>query len=410
MTHLPSAPIVLDSTGADRHAENVLLRSHGAAVPVDVLGVRAWSVSDPDVLKKLLNSPDVSKDARRHWPQFAEVVQTWPLALWVAVENMFTAYGADHRRLRRMISPAFTARRTAGLSEVVDTVVTTLLDALDALPADESVDLREYFAHPLPIAVIGRLMGIPDHQRTDFREVVDGVFDTTLTTEQANANTVALYTVLDRLIADKRREPGEDMTSLLIATRDEDGSTLSVAELRDTLLLVISAGYQTTVDTIDQGIVLLATHRDQLAHIRAGRATWADAVEETLRLEPAVAHLPLRYAVNDLTLPDGRVIARGEAILASYAAANRHPRWHGESADVFDVTRLSKEHLAFGHGVHYCLGAPLARMEAAAALRGLFDRFPDLELVTPADELEPAGSLISNGHKTLHVRLRPSGT
>ncbi|MFF5387709.1 cytochrome P450 [Streptomyces sp. NPDC013012] len=407
MTHLPSAPIVLDSAGTDRHSENALLRSHGAAAPVDVLGVRAWSVTDPDVLKKLLNSPDVSKDARAHWPRFAEVVRTWPLALWIAVENMFTAYGADHRRLRRMISPAFTARRIAGLSEVIDAVVTTLLDAL---PADEGVDLREHFAYPLPIAVIGHLMGIPDHQRADFRKVVDGVFDTTLTTEQAHANTVELYAVLGRLIADKRSEPGDDMTSLLIATRDEDGSALSDAELRDTLLLVISAGYQTTVDTIDQGIVLLATHREQLAHIRAGRATWTDAVEETLRLEPAVAHLPLRYAVDDIALPDGRIIAKGEAILASYAAANRHPRWHGESADAFDVTRLSKEHLAFGHGVHYCLGAPLARMEGAIALRGLFDRFPDLELVVPADELEPSGSLISNGHKTVPVRLRPSAT
>src|SRR5215469_10579181 len=100
MSHQPTAPIVLDPTGADHHAEHVLLRSKGPAARVDILGVTAWSITDPVLLKELLTSADVSKDARAHWPAFGEVVQTWPLALWVGVENMFTAYGGDHRRLR----------------------------------------------------------------------------------------------------------------------------------------------------------------------------------------------------------------------------------------------------------------------------------------------------------------------
>ncbi|MFD7432153.1 cytochrome P450 [Streptomyces sp. NPDC059818] len=115
----------------------------------------------------------------------------------------------------------------------------------------------------------------------------------------------------------------------------------------------------------------------QLAHVRAGRAGWSDAVEENLRHEPAVRHLPLRYALADIPLPDGQTMSRSEAILASYAA-NRHPGWHGESADHFDVTRPDKEHLAFGHGVHFCLGAPLARMEISAALHMLFDPLQDV--------------------------------
>ncbi|WP_409234543.1 cytochrome P450 family protein [Streptomyces sp. PA5.6] len=406
---VPTQPIVLDPTGARAHDEHRALRAHGQAVRVDILGVTAWSVADPALLKELLTSPDVSKDARAHWPEYGETIQRWPLALWVAVENMFTAYGADHRRLRRMVAPAFSARRITALKENIDEVVTGILDRLDALPPGETVDLREQLAYPLPIAVISRLMGVPAEQQDAFRRVVDGVFDTTLTAEQSEANTKALYEALHRLIAAKRAEPGDDMTSLLITSRDEeeDGG-LSEDELRDTLLLMISAGYETTVNVIDQAITQLLTHPDQLALLRSGEVDWSDAVEETLRFEPAVRHLPLRFAVTDIPLADGQTIAKGEAILASYAAANRHPDWHGESADDFDVTRTVKEHLAFGHGVHFCLGAPLARLEISTALSLLFERFPQLELAVPAAELKPLGSLLSNGHDSLPVRLRPA--
>ncbi|MEU6061009.1 cytochrome P450 [Streptomyces sp. NPDC047097] len=405
-----STVLLLDPSGSDHHTEHRTLRAQGAATRVDVLGVTAWSVSDPVLLKRLLTSAEVSKDARAHWPEFAQAVTTWPLALWVAVSNMFTAYGADHRRLRRMVAPAFSARRVAALQESVEAIVTELVDQLAAVPAGETVDLRERLAYPLPIAVIGRLMGVPDERREGFRAVVDGVFDTTLTAEQAEANTAALYGALDRLVEAKRAEPGDDMTSLLIGARDEegDGSALSDAELRDTLLLMISAGYETTVNVIDQAVVLLLTHPEQLAALRAGRADWNDVVEETLRHEPAVKHLPMRFAVTDIPLPDGRFIAKGEAILASYAAANRHPDWHGPTADTFDITRVTKDHLAFGHGVHFCLGAPLARLEVVTALRSLFDRFPAIELAVRPDELLPVPSLISNGHRTVPVRLTPA--
>ncbi|MET8217551.1 cytochrome P450 family protein [Streptomyces hirsutus] len=401
--------LVLDPTATDPDAEHQALRERGPATLVDILGVTAWSVSDPELLKQLLTSKDVSKDGRAHWPAFAQTVPTWPLALWIAVENMFTAYGADHSRLRRMVTPALSARRTAALQPGIEALVTGILDDLDALPAGETVDLREHLAYPLPIAVIGKLMGVPADRRTEFRTVVDNVFATHLTTEEQTANTAALYGLLDALIETKRSEPGEDMTSLLIATRDDEGegSALSHAELRDTLLLMISAGYETTVNVIDQAITTLLTDPQQLAHVREGLCTWQDVVEETLRHQPAVKHLPLRYALTDVPLPDGQTIRAGEAILASYAAANRHPDWH-EDADRFDATRLSKEHLAFGHGVHFCLGAPLARLEVATALRLLFKRFPDARLATERAGLETLPSLISNGHTSVPVRLRPT--
>ncbi|MFJ9220062.1 cytochrome P450 [Streptomyces sp. NPDC102383] len=408
MPEQPSSPLVLDPEAADHHAEHQALHERGPATPVDVLGLTVWSVTDPALLKQLLTSAQVSKDGRAHWPAYADTVSMWPLALWIAVESMFTAYGGDHRRLRRMVAPALSARRIQDMRPTVETIVTALLDDLAAAPPGGSVDLREHFAYPLPIAVLGRLMGIPDSQLQSFRTVVDGVFDTTATAAQAAENTASLYKALDDLIVTKRADPADDMTSLLIAARDDegDGSGFTDGELRDTLLLMISAGYETTVNVIDQAITALLTDPEQLDHLRAGRATWEDVVEETLRHEPAIKHLPLRYALTDIPLPDGRTIPRGDAILASYAAANRHPDWHGPTADRFDVTRPVKDHLAFGHGVHFCLGAPLARLEVATALSLLFTRFPDIQLALPAAELRPLPTLISNGHQILPVHLR----
>ncbi|WP_052864215.1 cytochrome P450 family protein [Streptomyces niger] len=400
--------LVLDPTGSDRHAEDAALRAAGPAARVDVLGVPAWAVTDPALLKRLLTDSRVSKDPHRHWPLFPDhIVGKWPLALWVAVRNMFTAYGADHRRLRRLVAPAFTARRVQALSARIEEVTNGLLDDLAATPPGEPADLRARFAYPLPIQVIGHLMGLPEDAIGSFRGAVDAVFATTLSSEEATANTEELYGLLTRLVAAKRAAPAEDLTSTLIASRDVegDGSRLSEQELLDTLLLVISAGYETTVNLLDQAITALLSHPEQLAAVRAGRAGWDAVTEEALRWEAPVPHLPMRFATEDISLPTGQTIKAGDAILASYAAAGRHPALHGPTAEEFDLSRPSSEHLAFGHGVHFCLGAPLARMEATIALRGLFARFPDLALAVPPHALRPQESFLSNGHKEVPVML-----
>ncbi|MCU1626409.1 MAG: cytochrome monooxygenase [Pseudonocardia sp.] len=407
MKRLP-VPHTLDATGQDVHAEGTRLREAGTATLVALPGdVVAWAVTSLSGLRELLTDSRISKDPRQHWPQWinCEITPEWPLFTWVAVQNMLTAYGADHKRLRSLSAKAFTARNIAAQRPRIEKITADLVNALAAHPAGEAVDLRESFAFPLPIEVISQLFGVPDTMRAMLRKVVDGLFDTSLPAGEAQANQARLYPLLNELIGIKREAPADDMTSALIAARDDDAnSRLSEAELADTLVLMLSAGHETTVNLLDQAIAALLTHPGQLDLVRSGENSWDDVIEEALRWQAPIPFVPLRFAVEDIDF-HGVIIRKGDAIIGAYDAANRSPEANGQNADEFDITRRNKDYVTFGYGVHYCLGAPLAKLEARIALPALFERFPNMSLAIPPAELRPVGSFVSNGHRTLPVLL-----
>ncbi|SDH70162.1 cytochrome P450 family protein [Nonomuraea jiangxiensis] len=369
-------------------------------------GIPAWAVTRHDLLKELILNPLVSKD-KQHWRLWSQVdsepAWTW-IKGWIGVRNMLSTYGEEHTRLRKLISPSFTARRSKALQPSIERIVAELLDAMEAVPQGQPVDLRAAYAYPLPMRVICELFGVPDHMWGDMARIMEEIMDTTATPEAAAATLGRIAVALPALVDYKRAHPGDDLTTELINARDQD-DRLSDDELRDTLLLLIGAGHETTVNLIGNAVHALLTHPDQLRRVLSGEISWEAVVEETLRWAPSIATLPLRFAIQEIEVGGVRIGA-GDAIVTTYMSAGHDPDQHGPDAARFDAAQERDEHLSFGVGVHRCIGAPLARQEALTALPALFARFPGLHLAVPADEIKQVPSFIAHGWSELPLLLR----
>ncbi|WP_435856676.1 cytochrome P450 family protein [Streptomyces mutomycini] len=399
----------MDPSGGCPHAANARLLSRGAVTEVLLPGgVEGMAVLGHAALKEFLAHPDVAKGARHFAAlQAGGIPDGWPLRTFATVQGMTTADGADHRRLRALVSKAFTTRRVEELRPRVEALTASLLDGLDraATSGGGVADLRTHFALPLPMGVICELLGVDAGHHDRLHHLSNRVVATDIGPEEAVAANREMVEVLSGVAAARAEKPGDDLTSALIAAREEDGDRLGPHELIGTLMLTIIAGHETTLNLITNAVRALCTHRDQLALVRSGEASWADVVEETLRWDSPVSYFPFRYPTRDLML-EGTVIPKGTPVLAGYSAAGRDRKAHGHDADRFDITRTAgNRHLSLGHGAHFCMGAPLARMESTVALAQLFARFPDLDLAVPEAQLPRHASFVGNSVRALPVRL-----
>ncbi|WP_052851333.1 cytochrome P450 [Streptomyces avicenniae] len=395
----------IDPSGRDLYGEFGWLRAAGPAVPVALPeGVTAWSVTDAEVLKWLMTDPRVSKNPE-NWTGYEPGLVRW-LAAWVDVRSMLTADGEDHARLAQLIKPVLTPRAVAALTPAVEELTADLLHDLKTTEPGTVVDLRDRYAYRIPTRVICDLMGVPDRLRPRALAVMDGVMDSAADQQWVQRELpAAMGAVLDARRAELdaltgRGEPvPADLTARLLTLRDRNGEPLTEEERISSLILLIGAGSQTAVALIDHALHALLERPDVLADV-IEHDRWDEVITETLRLHPPIAHMPLYYATADIDLGEGVTIPAGEAILPGFGAHGRDPAVHTD-ADAWDINRpTAAQHLAFGHGTHYCIGAHLARLKARTALRALLTAAPGLRL---AEEPQRAPSFIGNDVVSLPV-------
>ncbi|MFC9752565.1 cytochrome P450 [Streptomyces sp. NPDC056921] len=283
----------------------------------------------------------------------------------------------DHTRLRSLVAKAFTVRQVEKLRPQVRELTAGLLDELET--AGPPADLVDLFALPLPVAVICRMLGVPTEDRPRFRVWSDDALSTSsLTAEEFDASREELRSYMAGLIDQHRRAPQDDLMTALIEARD-GGDRLSELELVDLCVGILVAGHETTASQIPNFVLTLLDHPDQLARLRAEPELVPNAVEELLRFVPlgSGAGQP-RYATEDIEV-GGTLVRAGSPVLVAVGAANRDAL-RFTAPGVLDIAREGNQHLGFGHGVHHCLGAPLARLELQEALAALITRFPELRL------------------------------
>jgi cytochrome P450 len=363
-----------------------------------------WVVSRYDDVRTVLSDPRFANDQRSLRDSRRGVVELLiPHVFRLLQDSMVMSDAPKHRRLRTIVHLAFTPRMVELMEQRITQIVDDLLERAARKP---SVDLIADLAMPLPMTVISEMMGVAERDRSHFQrwtgEFLEAPSGGPLAMVRQLPNGYRMRSFFARLIAERRGSPQDDLVSALVQA-ESDGDRLSQDELLGMLFLLLLAGHETTVNLIGNGVLALLDHPDQLAKLRAQPELIDSAVEELLRFTNPVQQPTFRYAREDVEL-GGQLIRRGEVVLPLLASANRDERVF-ENPDVLDITRSPNRHVAFGLGVHYCLGAPLARLEGRIALTDLVQRYPDLRLAVPAAQLQWRGGPALRGLRSLPVQL-----
>ncbi|MBX9582054.1 MAG: cytochrome P450 [Gemmataceae bacterium] len=364
---------------ADPHAYYARLREAApvqrAAMPD---GQSVWLSTRYADVEAAFADPRLVKDPRNACsPEQLARLPARPEAARYVRTNMLSRDPPDHTRLRRLVSKAFTPRMVEHLRPRVQAIADALLDAV---AGRGEMDVIDEYAFPLPITVIAEMLGIPAADRDRFRawsHAILAALPPMPAGPAAGAAADGLREFLEGRFEERRRAPADDLITGLLQA-EEAGDRLSKEELQGMAYLLLVAGYETTANLIGNGTHALLVNPDQLAKLRADPALLPSAVEELVRFSPPGTTSTLRYAAEDVAV-GGAVIPKGEMVIAVIAAANRDPA-RFPSPDTLDITRADNKHLSFGHGIHYCLGAPLARLEGEIALGTLLRRMPDLRL------------------------------
>lgn len=334
-------------------------------------------------IKPMSDNQDPSKP-QKTGNRFADWLNSYP--------NMLVVDPPDHTRLRRLVAKAFTPQVIESLRPRIQQITDELIDVVQDR---REMDVIEDFAYPLPIIVISEMLGVPTSDRNLFRNWTTKIQKLAMDPSQEEKLNVVFeeFTHYNKaLVMEKRKNPENDVTSGLVQAHD-NGDKLSENELISTIWLLTSAGHETTVNLIANGTLALLQHSDQLKLLQNDPSLIATTVEELLRyVGPAT--MTIRYAREDITM-HGKNIRKGDMMLLSLSAANFDPHKFA-NAETLNITRKENDHLAFGKGIHFCLGAPLARMEGQIAFSTLFQRLPNLRLATHPEKLVyKPGSMLS---------------
>ncbi|MFJ8078201.1 cytochrome P450 [Streptomyces sp. NPDC096176] len=370
------------------------LRAHGPVHHVRLPeGHNAWLVVGYEAGRAALADNSLSKEWRNVSPELG-------IAQLSSGITMLSADPPLHTRLRKLVAREFTMRRVEQLAPRVQQITDELLDRM--LPAGRT-DLVDALAFPLPMAVICELLGVPFLAQDSFRTWSNtALASTDRAAREEAAGRLTQYLI--ELLAEKREQPGDDLMSALIHGSDEGSDDrLAGDELLGMAWLLLVAGHETTVNLIANGVLALLTHPDQLAALRSDLSLMDGAVEEMLRYDGPVETPTYRFTTTPYQIGDTTVPGGGRLVLIAIADADRDPARFPDP-DRFDIRRDTRGHLAFGHGIHYCLGAPLARLEARIAVRALLERCPDLALDAHPAALAWRTGMLIRGPERLPVR------